>query len=114
MSIPTKTIFLRHLEDVEIPTDLSRLIGLLRLTLALAPREYRDCIKVDCSPCYRSEEALASMDISYDRPMTPEEVEAEQLRIDAERLARADGWSRRRPLSEIPDLYFLQAKGGPA
>lgn len=114
MSIPTKTIILRNLEDREIPSNINTLISLLMCVRAEAPREYWDRIKVDCSPCYRSEEALASMDISYDRPMTPEEVETERLRTDAERLARADGWSPRRPWSEVPDLYFLLAKGGAA
>ena len=116
MTAPMKTIHITTLEGAEIPTNINGLINTLLHARLDAPLAYRDWAEVDFSPRIWGDEGDCDvrMVITYDRPMTPEEIETERLRDEANRLAFADGWRPRRPWSEVPDLYFLLAKGGAA
>lgn len=47
-----------------------------------------------------------SIEISWLRPETAQERHRRKYEKAAEKAARADGWSRSRPWSEVPDRYY--------
>lgn len=69
--------------DAPIPHKLTDLIDVLQSVLERIPAEFRDTAEVDCDPDHEYGESYEAIRITYERPATPEEVEA-RLSVDRE------------------------------
>lgn len=76
----TTTETIRHFgagkDNGSIPYKLEELINTLMQARMEIPQECWDGASVDCEPDYEFGEHYASMRITYERPMTPDEIVA--------------------------------------
>jgi hypothetical protein len=62
-----------------IPHKLEDFFAALNEARLSIPAEYRDGARVDCEPEYEHGESYGCVRVTYERPMTPTEIEARRL-----------------------------------
>ncbi|RVO55187.1 hypothetical protein CN090_04530 [Sinorhizobium meliloti] len=82
MGEPRKTVTIRRwgclADHGNIPHKLEEFVAALQAALDEVPAEHKHTAEVDCDPEHEYGESYAAVRVTYDRPMTEEEIAAEE------------------------------------
>lgn len=102
---PTKTIKVRHYgicgDDGNIPYDLAQFLYAIQAAFNEVPIKYLQTAEVDCEPDYEYGEHYAAVRITYERPMTDDELAEYRER-------ERNHWNEQKAAAEARASYCAQ------